>query len=192
MVPTGHQFRNDSDLMTSLVRSCSNPKYMYADARQRQVQDLLPVPADAMLYRGDGAARGQGTSDVHVAEYGCICYASQNGPRAWKHVHLGDQDTNNIAEYNSLLCILLRIGRHPCLQIIVELDSLLVCRQVLGEWRCRSTLLRLYFDRCWDLLSRARSSGKLIQIRHIYKEHNYDADALANLGTDGLSDALNW
>ena len=192
MASTGYQFRDDADLMAFLIKSCTNPKYMYADARQRVVQDLLPVPAGAVLYRGDGAARGQGTADVHSIGYGCICYASEHGPRAWKHDYLQDDDSNNIAEYTALECILLRVVRNSCPHVIVELDSLLVCHQVLGIWRCRSAVLRPYFNRCWSLMDRASSSGILVQLHHIYREHNTDADALANLGADGLSDSLNW
>ena len=37
-----------------------------------------------------------------------------------------------------------------------------------------------------------RQANKGIEIRHIYREFNADADTLANKGADGLDDALNW
>ena len=88
--------------------------------------------------------------------------------------------------------ILERIMRLPVRDNVIEVDSLLVSKQATAQWRCKSQDLQPYFDRCWSLIGSARQANKGIEIRHIYREFNADADTLANKGADGLDDALNW
>ena len=75
---------------------------------------------------------------------------------------------------------------------VIEVDSSLVSKQATAQWRCKNQDLQPYFDRCWSLIGSARQANKGIEIRHIYREFNADADTLANKGADGLDDALNW
>jgi ribonuclease HI len=72
------------------------------------------------------------------------------------------------------------------------MDSLLVCKQLRGEWQCKADHLKNYFDQCYGLLQRIRLTGIQIDLQHIYREFNKDADHLANLGADGQSSHRNW
>ena len=80
----------------------------------------------------------------------------------------------------------------PVRDNVIEVDSLLVSKQATAQWRCKSQDLQPYCDRCWSLIEAARQARKGIDIRHIYREFNADADALANKGADGLDDSRNW
>jgi len=101
--------------------------------------------------------------------------------------------SNNIAEYSALLCILQRVLREAHALTHVQLDSLLVVRQINGAWRCLNPTLQGYWNDCHRLLDSARGQGCRISIDHIYREYNADADALANRGADGESAAsINW
>lgn len=64
--------------------------------------------------------------------------------------------TNNIAEWNALLCALewLTDCGNPSLVSVIEIrtDSMLVCRQLLGQWKCKLWYLRELRDQCLELL----------------------------------------
>ena len=192
MQALGHRFRDDDDLKRFLIRACTDSRYIYNDARRRRVVPPEAVPVDSTHYRSDGAARGQGTDNASGAGFGCICYAFGDEPEGWIHKPLGSETTNNVAEYSGLICILERIMRMPVRDNVIEVDSLLVSKQATAQWRCRNQDLQPYFDRCWTLIEAARQARKGIDIRHIYREFNADADALANKGADGLDDSRNW
>jgi len=192
MQALGHHFRDHDDLRNFLIRSCTDARWTYNDVRRRHVVTPLPVPFDSAHYRSDGAARGQGTDNATGAGFGCICYAFNIEPEAWMHKPLSNDSSNNVAEYSGLICILERLMRLAVRDNDVEIGSLLVSKQATAQWRCKSQDLQPYFDRCWSLIGSARQANKGIEIRHIYREFNADADTLANKGADGLDDALNW
>jgi len=145
-----------------------------------------------VLYRSDGAARGQGSDDTHACGFGCKCYGSASEPEAWIASPLPDHFSNNEAEYKGVRCVLRRILRTRPVECVAQMDSLLVCRQLRGEWQCRADHLKAYFDDCYDLLQRIRSAGTRIDLQHIYREFNKDADRLANLGADGQLSHNHW
>ena len=90
------------------------------------------------------------------------------------------------------MCILERIMRMPVRDNVIEVDSLLVSKQATAHWRCRNQDLQPYYDRCWTLFEEARQAHKGIDIRHVHKAFNADADALASKGADGLDDSRDW
>ncbi len=65
--------------------------------------------------------------------------------------------TNNMAEWNALLCALEWLeGKPEAVSMGVEIatDSMLVCQQLQGNWRCKRWYLRELRDQCSRLLAR--------------------------------------
>jgi len=87
---------------------------------------------------------------------------------------IGRQD-NNVAEYVALMealqCALSLNAEH----LHVYSDSQVVVKQMMGEYKCRSS--RLY-SLNWTCRKLARSLG--FSISHIPREDNSEANALAN------------
>ena len=178
--------------MAFLLWSASSSDYLYDDGRRRNITPPPEVPSGSILYRADGAARGQGTEDGHASGFGCICYASNLGPQACISRQLPEDHTNNMAEYAALVCCLMRIARQPPATYYVQMDSLLVCRQVNGQWRRRSGNLHPFFNDSQQLVRMIQRQNSVIHVVHIYREWNGDADSLANTGADGRDTHDNW
>jgi len=119
----------------------------------------------------DGGSRGNpGPSGVGVV----ILDAS--GKRLKEISKYIGEATNNIAEYNALLygleeALILRAD-----DIVVNLDSELVVRQMTGDYRVKDPGLKPLFERAMNMLK----SFKDFEIRHIEREKNKDADKLVN------------
>ena len=119
----------------------------------------------------DGGSRGNpGPSGVGVV----ILDAS--GKRLKEISKYIGETTNNIAEYNALLygleeALMLRID-----EIVVNLDSELVAKQLTGDYRVKDSGLKPLFERAMNMLK----SFKSFEIRHIEREKNKEADKLVN------------
>ena len=119
----------------------------------------------------DGGSRGNpGPSGAGVVILG-------SGGKRLKEIskYIGET-TNNIAEYNALLygleeALMLRID-----EIVVNLDSELVARQLTGDYRVKDPGLKPLFERAMNMLK----SFKSFEIRHIEREENKEADKLVN------------
>ena len=96
--------------------------------------------------------------------------------------------TNNIAEYNGILLALQYATMNPCQRFCFQVDSLLVAKQLSGEWACKSPDLLPLYERALDLLATLRDDALVedIIVEHIYREYNSEADALANIGIDSF------
>ena len=183
IIARGHQFTDQTDLFNFLQNHCDDIFCNRSPINQRHVRDPEPLLPAAILYRSDGAARGQGNdADVSKCGFGCICYDSSYAHLAWMSAQLPDATSNNVAEYYGLQSIIHRIERllHP--YSIVEVDSLLVCKQVNCEWRCLDLDLQRFFNDIHVRLRNIRAYDCTVIIRHIYREHDTDADSLANAG----------
>jgi len=91
-----------------------------------------------------------------------------------KYIGVG---TNNTAEYNALLLALDELSKLGADKVRVFLDSELVYKQFLGEYRTKDENLK-------ELLKKAREKQKIFQsfeIFHIPREENKEADRLANV-----------
>ena len=124
----------------------------------------------------DGASRGNpGDSgiglvvrdeagDLVLSEYGYIGRA-----------------TNNVAEYTALLAMLRRARRWSCSRLVIRSDSELMVRQISGDYKVRDEGLRPLYRKVVDLLER---SPFPVEVRHIPRDENGEADRLANQGID--------
>ena len=91
--------------------------------------------------------------------------------------------TNNVAEYRGLLAALTWATRHGVDQLHVRSDSLLLVKQMRGEFRVKHAGLRPLWQEASDLVRRIRD----VQFEHVRRELNKDADRLANEAMDESS-----
>ena len=125
----------------------------------------------------DGAARGNpgegGIGVIMRGEDGEVIYSFGG--------YLG-RTTNNVAEYRALLHCLKKAAGISCTRLIVHSDSQLMVRQLLGEYKVKDKKLAPLYLEAVRLLKAAPFN---VQIVHIDRELNHQADMLANAGIDG-------
>ena len=132
---------------------------------------------DKYLLRFDGACRGNpGKSSA-----GAVLY--KNNEEIWtKSMYLGDNFTNNIAEYFSLLLGLEEVVNRHILHLDVQGDSLLVINQINGKWKVKNENLKKLYQKAKYF----EKKFNYITFTHIYREGNKRADELANQALDNL------
>ena len=119
----------------------------------------------------DGASRGNpGPSGI-----GVVILGEDDKKLKEVYKYIGNT-TNNIAEYNALVygldeALMLRAD-----EVILNLDSELVVKQLNGEYKVRDANIRLFFDKALHILK----SFKHFEINHIDRSLNKEADRLAN------------
>ena len=101
-------------------------------------------------------------------------------------------NANNITEYEGLRQALLRITRLDHEKCIIQLDSMLVCKQINGLWRCLAEHLKTRWSECHSMLNDLSARRRDVKIVHIYREYNDHADRLANQGADGVTQYHGW
>lgn len=84
--------------------------------------------------------------------------------------------TNNQAEYRALILGLEEAARLGAAHLEVRMDSELIVRQLSGRYRVKDAALKVLFERASELLRGFPS----VTLRHIPREDNRRADALAN------------
>jgi len=89
--------------------------------------------------------------------------------------------TNNRAEYAALLVGVELARRHRCSHLISHSDSELIVRQMQGTYKIKDKTLRQWAER---VHSAVRSGGLQLEMKHIPREENHEADELANVGID--------
>ena len=133
----------------------------------------------------------QGTSSEIVGGAGAV-YFSVDGRREASICRPLGNVSNNIAEYEAALDALRRVSRRSEMHVLIEMDSLLVCNQVRGDFAVRTNALRMVFREASRLIHQIRRRGVNLLVRHIFREYNQEADALANRGADGIHESQNW
>jgi ribonuclease HI len=88
--------------------------------------------------------------------------------------------TNNVAEYQALIAGLEAAAPVRAHRVRVRADSLLMVKQVAGEFRVRQPHLKPLHARVKELL-RAYDE---VDLQHVRRELNTDADALVNAALD--------
>lgn len=131
-----------------------------------------------VVLRTDGAARG----NPGPAGAGYVIETPSGTPIDEGHAYLG-RLTNNQAEYEALLLGLEAVDPDPGTEVVVYSDSELLVRQLNGEYRVKSPGLRERYRRVRRYLERA---GAFV-VRHVPREENAEADALANQAIDAYA-----
>ena len=133
-----------------------------------------PATGGAAVANIDGGARG----NPGPAGYGVRIEAADGVITELKE-SLGVA-TNNVAEYRGLIAALAWAVQHGISQLHVRSDSLLLVKQMLGEYRVKNAALQALWTEARGL---AREVGD-VQFEHVRRELNKDADRLANEAMD--------
>jgi formyltetrahydrofolate-dependent phosphoribosylglycinamide formyltransferase len=96
-----------------------------------------------------------------------------------KAVFLG-RATNNVAEYTGLLKALDAAARIGARQLTVFSDSELLVRQINGQYRVKSDLIKPLFEQAVSLLAQF----SIWKVRHVRRQMNARADKLVNQALD--------
>jgi ribonuclease HI len=91
--------------------------------------------------------------------------------------------TNNVAEYRALIAGLEAAAPFGARRVRVRADSLLVVRQVAGQFRVKQAHLRPLYERARELLAQYDD----VDLQHVPREQNTDADALVNAALDAAT-----
>lgn len=84
--------------------------------------------------------------------------------------------TNNIAEYSALVYALQEAHMLGAEEVVLNMDSELVSRQLKGEFRVKDPNIKLLFDQAIHLIN----GFKKFEAIQIGREKNKEADKLAN------------
>ena len=133
-----------------------------------------PAAGGAAVANIDGGARG----NPGPAGYGVRIEAADGAITELKE-SVG-MATNNVAEYRGLIAALAWAARHGINQLQVRSDSLLLVKQMLGEYRVKNAALQALWTEARGL---ARQIGD-VRFEHVRRELNQDADRLANEAMD--------
>lgn len=131
-----------------------------------------------LVVRSDGAARG----NPGPAGAGWVIETPEGSIVDEGSAYLGRM-TNNQAEYEALIRALEAADVDEDTELVVYSDSELLVRQLNGEYRVKSPDLRERFVRASQRLLRAGRAT----VRHVRREENEAADALANQAIDAHS-----
>lgn len=123
----------------------------------------------------DGAARG----NPGPAGAGAYLEDGDGEVLAERSEYLGET-TNNVAEYKALLLGLETALECKVTAIEVRADSELMIRQLKGVYKVRNANLRPLYDQAQALLAQFGAT----RLVHVRREHNQQADRLANEGID--------
>jgi ribonuclease HI len=133
---------------------------------------------DIPILRFDGGSRG------NPGRAGCgfviLTSKSNDTPICYDYKYLGNEETNNYAEYNGLIMGLEDTIKHNIKNIIIEGDSLLVINHLLGKWKVKSENLKPLYEKASTLLKQFDN----YTLNHIPRSHNKKADKLANNAMD--------
>ena len=123
----------------------------------------------------DGAARG------NPGDAGAGVFLSDEAGEPLERIarYLG-RATNNTAEYQALLIALERAREAGVRHLKVFSDSELLVNQVNGRYRTSAPHLQRYLQEAIRLI---REIGR-VDVRHVRREQNTEADALANEAID--------
>ena len=128
-------------------------------------------PSAHVVAHIDGASRG----NPGPAAYGVVLEREDGTPLTALSKTLGCT-TNNVAEYHALLAVLEYAVEHQIRRLKVFSDSELLARQIQGVYKVKSPDLKPLHERARSAIARLES----FSIQHVRREHNREADKLAN------------
>jgi ribonuclease HI len=92
--------------------------------------------------------------------------------------------TNNVAEYKALIAGLEAVAHLRARVVHVRADSLLVVKQLRGEWKVKHANMRPLHAAARSLLA----AYEVVDLQHVPREENTEADALVNRALDAIAD----
>jgi len=134
---------------------------------------------DKIIAHIDGGSRG----NPGPAAAGFVL-ADSNGVQLQAKAFFLGRTTNNVAEYTGLVKALEAAKQIGAEQLMLFSDSELLVRQINGQYKVKSELIRPFFRQAISLLGEFKNW----KVRHITREKNKEADKLVNqalnLGAD--------
>ena len=88
--------------------------------------------------------------------------------------------TNNVAEYRALIAGLEAVAHLRARIVHVRADSMLVIKQLRGEWRVKHENIKPLYAEARKLLA----AYDVADLQHVRREDNTEADALVNAALD--------
>jgi ribonuclease HI len=147
--------------------------------KKPKTQELFGFSAESapehVVAHVDGGARG----NPGPSGYGVVIEDPHRKRIAEFSRYLGHH-TNNFAEYSGLIAALSYALEHQHAALRVRSDSELMVRQMNGVYKVRSPELRPLYEEA----KRLARQLKWFRIEHVRREHNADADRLANEAMD--------
>jgi ribonuclease HI len=148
-------------------------------SRSARTQHLFDAretpPAEYLVAHSDGGARG----NPGPAGYGVVIEDHSGRKVAALSQYLGHQ-TNNFAEYQGLIAALEYAVAHQPKALKVISDSELLVRQIKGIYKVKNATLKDLHARAKELIAQL----DWFSIGHALREHNQEADRLANQAMD--------
>src|SRR5258708_4748875 len=132
-------------------------------------------PAHHLIAHSDGGARG----NPGPAGYGVVIKDETGKKVATLSEYLGHQ-TNNFAEYQGLIAALEYAVKTGPKALKLISDSELLVRQIKGIYKVKNAVLQDLHARAKELIAQL----DWFSIGHALREHNRDADRLANEAMD--------
>ena len=132
-------------------------------------------PPEYLVAHSDGGARG----NPGPAGYGVVIEDQSGKKIARLSEYLGHQ-TNNFAEYQGLIAALEYALQHGPKALKLISDSELLVRQVKGIYKVKNPTLQDLHGRAKELIAQL----DWFSIGHALREHNQEADRLANEAMD--------
>jgi ribonuclease HI len=121
----------------------------------------------------DGCSKG----NPGRAGAGAVIY--KNGIEIWGDCQfVGINATNNVAEYAGLVLGLEQATEENITRLLIQGDSLLVIKQMTGEYKVHGYNLIPFYNRAMVLLKQF----EIVSFQHVYREKNVRADELSNRG----------
>ena len=133
---------------------------------------VVPFPEFEYKLQFDGCSK----DNPGIAGAGAVIYKF-NKEISSKIKFVGNNSTNNAAEYTGLIIGLKEAILLGIKTLLVEGDSMLVIKQMNGEYKVKSTNLIDLYNQANDLSKNFEN----IYFKHIYRENNKRADELSNL-----------
>jgi ribonuclease HI len=132
-------------------------------------------PSRYLVAHSDGGARG----NPGPAGYGVVIQDEAGRKVAALSEYLGHQ-TNNFAEYQGMIAALEYAIKHGPKALKLISDSELLVRQIKGIYKVKNAVLQDLHARAKQLIAQL----DWFSIGHALREHNHEADRLANEAMD--------
>jgi ribonuclease HI len=142
---------------------------------QRENASRENPPEHYLVAHSDGGARG----NPGPAGFGVVIQDESGKKVAHLSEYLGHQ-TNNFAEYQGLIAALEYALQHGPKALKLISDSELLVRQIKGIYKVKNATLQDLHGRAKELIAQL----EWFSIGHALREHNTEADRLANQAMD--------